>query len=133
MNENETLYTRHVSPAGRVTYLPHSHVKDMRGLEPGHYLVWIKKGCTSIKWLHERLTPARAKVQAAVEELKEGMLKAMGEKNKMGGCRELSRDVEEKGWKAFRKATGSDGPLTFDGCSMQDVVDAGVGVLFEAK
>jgi len=130
--DDETLYTRRVTPGGRTVYEPHSLVRDMCGYTPGHYLVWVRPGRQSIKWLQTKLTPARARVAAAMEEAHDAMLKAIAAKRDLAGtCRELDRATEEKGWKAFRKAVGTDKPLKFSGPSEWDVVDAAIQALKE--
>ena len=131
MREDEQLYTKHVSPRGRTTYRPHSLVRDMCGLLPGHYRLWVRESFRRILFDTEPISPARAKVLAAIEEASEAMLTALHDANKVGRCRQLDEETERKGWEAFRKATGHDEPLTFDGISMQSVIDAGVDVLKE--
>ena len=132
MREDEQLYTKHVSPRGRTTYRPHSLVRDMCGWAPGHYRVWVRESFRRILLDAEPLSANRARVLAAIEECGEAMVRALLDANKVGRCRQLDEETERKGWEAFRKATGHDEPLTFDGISMQGVVDAGIKVLKES-
>jgi hypothetical protein len=100
---------------------------NLQGYPPGHYRLWITPGYKSLYSETTPVSPDYARVLAAIDELKDVMVRAMQDKNKLAGrCRQLDRATEEKGWKAFREAVGTDEPLTFGGVSMQDVVDAGV-------
>jgi len=126
MDQETKLYERVVSAGGRVKYVPHSTEWDMRGMGPGHYHVWVNGSCTSIR---SGIDPDFIAVDAAILEVSEAMSKAMLDRERDKPCREMDSETEAKGWLAFRKATGHDEPLWFGGCSMQDVVDAGVAVL----
>ena len=123
------LYERTVSGGGRVTYVPHSTIVDWFGEGGGHYHVWVRPGKCSI-W--HNVKPDNWNVLAAMRVAADAMLQAMGKKRAPGRCRALTEEQERKGWLAFRKAVGTDADLTFDGCSMQDVVDAGMDALKES-
>ena len=121
------LYERVVTSGGRVKYVPHSQEFVLRGFLDGHYHVHINGGCTSIYY---RVDPDRPALFAAMKEAKDAMVRAMDDRRRPEGtCRQMDAATEAKGWAAFRKATGHDELLTFDGCSMMDVVEAGMAAV----
>jgi len=98
------------------------------GLREGHHHVWVRPGSVTVR---EFVLPSKRDVSAAIEEAREAMVEAMQEANKF---RPRSRSLsprETKAIKAYREIMGKDVEMSFEGISMQDLVDAGIKVLID--
>ena len=97
------------------------------GLWPeGHYLMTVRKGGAS----YASVDPEWVETEAALRELGEAMTKALSDTNKALPDKTRMTPRELKAWQIYCKALGNDGAsLTFRGCSMHDLVQAGLDVV----
>ena len=95
------------------------------GLMEGHHHVWVRPNSVTIR---EFVLPNNHSVSAAIEEVRDAMVKALQEANKFRPKIPLSKK-EAEAIKAYQKVMGEDATIIFDGISMQDLVDAGIKVL----
>lgn len=70
-----TLYTRHVSASGRVSYIKWGAAyEDGRGWPIGHHLVHVTPGCTATRY---NVEPTAAPLLAAAREARPRVLEAI--------------------------------------------------------
>lgn len=88
----------------------------------GAHLVWSRPGgvltCYNIE-------PADAALLAAMQRAREAMMDAMHAAN-VWKPRGALTERQKKAWKAYVEAAGDDRPISLEGPSMWDVVDAGI-------
>lgn len=71
MTPDEPLYTRHVSPNGRVSYVPHGARFDADNWPTGAHLVVVQPGLRSIRY---RIDPDHAGLLAAGREHRDALI-----------------------------------------------------------
>ena len=96
------------------------------GLREGHWHVWVRPHNVTIR---KFVLPDKKEVSAAIEEVREAMIEAMQEANKSRPSKRALSEKELRAVKAYRDIMGDDIPITFDGISMWDLVDAGIKAL----
>jgi hypothetical protein len=93
----------------------------------GFHLVHVKPGSTSWNF---RINPDLVEVIAATKIIKDAMIDKMFEvnKGKLNENRypEHVREKAKKAWKAWLEIMGEDVPMSFEGVSMHDLVEAGI-------
>jgi hypothetical protein len=90
----------------------------------GWYLVHVDKGCTSIDWV---VHPEKAEVLAAMRLAKDAMVRSLSEAGKLTPNQALASKKAQRLWKELSEEL--DRPLSLQGISYNDLVDAGMKVL----
>lgn len=131
MHIRDSLYRRVISDGGRVRYEPVVDRHELDVLPDGYHVVHVDSSHSG--WRHISGEPDRPAVLAAVEELRQAMLSAMSERNRYqkDDSRKLT-DKERRGLAAYEEIVGTNHGICFRGCTMAEVVDAGIEVLQEA-
>ena len=92
----------------------------------GHYLMTVRQGSVG----YRSIAPADAEVEAVMGEVGDAMVKALDAANRVTADTTPLTPKERKAWQAYCKAVGDNGAsITYRGCSMYDLVQAGLKVL----
>ena len=111
-------------------YLPHNDPYAHDGLTPGHWHVWVKPNCTSIR---KMIDPAYAATAAALLEAEEAMVRAMQDMDQWRprmGIQNLT-GKELRAWKAYSAIMGPD-MAVMHRPAIQDIVWAGIEAVRKA-
>jgi len=121
-NPNEVVYLKR-----RGRYVAMGVRDHLRGeMNNGHYLMTIYDGGCH----YSTVEPAWVEVEAALQEVRTAMEHTLSETNKARPDTTAMKGKEIKAWKEYCKILGNDGAsLTFRGCSMHDLVQAGLDVV----
>jgi len=123
-----TYYTRRRSAAGRNHYTPVAE-NYPDALHSGAWLVVVDAGCRTTRRL---LNPAHAEVLAAAHRARGAMQRAMQRTNSLHVRADVT-PLQLDAWAAYVEVMEAGGepphPLSFEGVSMVDIIDAGIGAL----
>ena len=115
-------------------YVPIAEDRTWDTIPLGYHVVCVKPGLTSWKF---RVSPELATFEAASQIAKEAMLERMMKVNEMKispkHYPEYLRPKLEKAYKAWKDIMGVDIPLSFQGVSMSDVIEAGIDAVKEEQ
>lgn len=103
-------------------YIQVNDTYALDGLQMGTWLVVVKAGCTSCRPIDK---PEYAKLDFALHELKEVMVKAMLEAAKLRPSVTKLSKKEQKAWKAYEEIMGKDKPSYFHFASMEEIAREG--------
>lgn len=115
-------------------YVPIAEDRTWDTIPLGHHVVSVRPGLTSWKF---RISPELAGVESAFKIAKEAMLERMSKVNEMKispkHYPEYLRPKVEKAFQAWKQIMGVDIPLSFEGISMNDIIEAGIEALKEEQ
>jgi len=98
---------------------------DDFNLKKGCWLVTVEKNSKSARWID----PDFPELDAALEYVRDEMVKAMFEQSKLRP-RTIKMSVKErKAWRAFKKTMGKDVPALFEYASLDEIAKAGCDVI----
>lgn len=120
MHTREVLYKK---IGGR--YVEATDPWASEGLREGAWLVTVRPGQTTMR---QRVWPANAEVQAAMEAAKDAMVTAMREAAKGTPIMRTNTAREQRGINAYIRITG-ESTLTIGYKSYNDIVQAGIDAL----
>lgn len=115
-------------------YVPIAEDRTWDTIPLGYHVVSVKPGSTYWKY---RISPDLATFEAASQIAKEAMIERMMKVNEMKispkHYPEYMRPKVEKAFQAWKKIIGVDLPLTFEGVSMSDIIEAGISAVREEQ